>query len=130
MSDQEIILPAVLWMPKKGGKRENALNLNWYRNAHYIKLSQAKNKYYRQIVNKLRNLEPLTKVRPEYQYFLRQRSDVGNVHAVLEKFFLDSLVKAQVIEDDHCEIVSGGSYDFIDYDRNNPHCVVKLVTVQ
>lgn len=117
--------PAVLWMKKKNG-RENALNLNWYRNAHYFKLNKAKKLYKEAMRNQILGLPKFKTLIIHYKYFLRQKSDTGNIHSILEKFFLDGLVELGVLEDDNCEIVTKDSKEFCGYNREDPHCIIEL----
>ena len=41
------------------------------------------------IVSMMKLIRVYKKIKPVYRYYLPRKCDIGNVHAVLEKFFLD-----------------------------------------
>jgi hypothetical protein len=90
------------------GKKTVPLNLNWYRNAHYLALAQVKREY-----------TPLADqlfkgglVRVHYRLVLcdRRRTDATNWIAIADKFFLDWLVAHGCIPDDNCDHYIGGTW--------------------
>ena len=83
----KIIVPCTFFLGAK--KRKNFLNLNTYRNAHFIALNNAKKQYKEVIQGELDKLSAFRMIKPQYRYYLPRKCDIGNVHAVLEKFFLD-----------------------------------------
>ena len=123
-----ITSPAVLWMKTRTG-RDNCLNLNWYRNAHFHKLNKAKKAYKAIMKESIIALPGYDKVTIHYKYYLRQKCDMGNVHSIVEKFFLDALVEFGKLPDDNCEIVSSDSKEFAGYNREDPHCVIEITAL-
>jgi len=128
----KIIVPAFLKIRtgrnKKTGKEKfsNALNINFYRNAHYIFNDRAKKEFKDIIRDDVSALPVFFKVKPVYKYYLRQKADVGNVHSVIEKYFLDALVELGKIPDDDCYQVTGADYEFAGIDRDNPRCEITI----
>jgi len=105
-------------------KRKNYLNLNTYRNAHFIALNRSKKDYKEEIKEELNKLGVFKKIKPVYKYYLPRKCDIGNVHSILEKYFLDALVELGHIQDDDCTQVIGADYEFVEYDKKNPRCEI------
>jgi len=95
-----------------------------------MKLDKAKKAYKQLIKNQILALPKMGKIEISYSYYLRQKADLGNVHAILEKFFLDALVELGKIDDDNCEIIAKDCKEFIEYDRNNPRCIIEIKEVK
>ena len=127
-----IIAPAFLKIKtgksKKTGKPKfsNALNLNFYRNAHYIFNDKAKKQFKELIKDQIEKSPKFKKIKPKYRYYLRSKADVGNVDSVVSKYFLDAFVELGKIEDDDCFQVIGGDHEFVDIDRENPRCEIEI----
>ena len=127
-----ITTPAVLMIRtgknKKTGKEQfkNALNLNFYRNAHYIFNDRAKKQFKEIIAHQIRALDIYTKLKPTYRYYIARKADMGNIHSITEKYFLDALVEFSKISDDSCYDVIGGDYEFMMVDKENPRCEIEL----
>ena len=118
----KIIVPCTFFLGAK--KRKNFLNLNTYRNAHFIALNNAKKQYKEVIQGELDKLSAIRMIKPHYRYYLPRKCDIGNVHAVLEQFFLDALVESGYLDDDDCKRVIGADYEFIEFDKDNPRCEI------
>ena len=124
-----IISPLYVTLPRKGsaGKRV-PLNLNWYRNAHYQTLNQAKVTYKKLIGPQIREITGISwPVKLSIKYYIKRRCDVGNIHSVLEKFFLDALVVMGRLPDDDINYVVGASYRFAGYDSKNPRAEIEIL---
>lgn len=120
-------LSVTLQRKKSAGRRIN-LNLNWYRNVHFQINNQAKLEYKSLMMPQLARLARLTcPVKIKYRYFLRQKCDVGNIHAVVEKFFLDVLVSMGKLPDDNIQYVVGASYVVAGIDRKNPRAEIEIL---
>jgi hypothetical protein len=107
-------------------KRKNYLNLNVYRNCYFHSLNNAKKSYKMEIKKDVLKLPMYKKIKPVYRYYLPRKCDIGNVHAVLEKFFLDALVEFDRLEDDNCHQVIGADYEFVKMDKNQPRCEIEI----
>ncbi len=132
-SQEEIVnTPSLLMIKtgknKKTGKNQfkNALNLNFYRNAHYIFNDRAKKEFKEIISPQINALKGYSVIRPVYRYWLARKADIGNVHSVVEKYFLDALVETGKIKDDSCNDVLGADYEFMGIDRENPRCEIEI----
>jgi hypothetical protein len=103
---------------KDGKKKIFRLNTNNYRNTHYRDLHLSKKLYAESIIPSLKDLPKFKKIELEYRLYLtsRRRLDVNNVLAIVDKYFQDCLVEADVIEDDNYNFVArtlflyGGHY--------------------
>ena len=130
-----ITTPAVLMIRtgknKKTGadQMKNALNLNFYRNAHYIFNDRAKKQFKEAIMPQIRALDVYSTIRPTYRYWLARKADIGNVHSIVEKYFLDALVEFGKIKDDDCYQVLGADYEFMAVDKENARCEIEIKEV-
>lgn len=87
------------------------LNMNVYRNLHYIIENQCKDAFFRQIQSFLPKFK-LTSFDINFQIFKCKtkagkikKLDKSNVYAVLSKYFFDSLVLNENIDDDNDTII-------------------------
>ena len=105
-----------------GRKKPFYLNMNAYRNAPYHTLSDAKNDYYELIKPSLVGIPQLVQIRLSYILYTRnaQLCDTTNITSIVNKFFLDSLVKAEIIPDDNYNHVLNTADGFGGIDKNNP----------
>jgi len=84
--------------------------------------------YLREMRDQIQAIKCVTwPVKIVFRYYLKRRSDVGNVNSVVEKFFLDSLVTLGRIPDDDINYVLGGNYPFAGYDTKNPRCEITIL---
>lgn len=109
------------------------LNLNAYRNVHYMTLSSAKHKYSNLIYAELgkRKIRKILKkpleIHYDYYHGNRRRHDVLNQISIIDKFALDALVKGGVIEDDNTDIIK--KYVITDHgvDKDNPRAELRIL---
>lgn len=124
-----ITSPISITLPRKTKKnRKIALNLNIYRNLHYLVNNQVKNIYAEQILSSLKSLQ-LNKIRLEFILFIgsNRRSDLSNVCCIVDKFFSDVLVEANAIPDDDVKHIPEVTYKFGGIDKDNPRCEVNII---
>ena len=80
------------------GSKKISLNLNWYRNAHFMILNRTKQEYFPMII------EPFRADRIHIHYCLiwnsKRRTDLMNWITVADKYFVDWLVGMGYIPDD------------------------------
>lgn len=111
---------------KKGINKKIALNLNWYRNAHYFILNNVKVAFKELLIPQLTDVPNLKKIKLHYTlYTSKRKSDVMNWVSVIDKFFQDALVEFTIIDDDNYETVSEivsvwGGYD------PDPHIIITI----
>lgn len=108
------------------GRKNYALNLNVYRNAHYQVLNHLKVSFTEQLEPDLKKLPKLSKANLVYTYYpgSKRLSDTANVCSIVDKFFCDALVKAGVIPDDNYTYIPKVSYHFGEVDTENPRVTV------
>lgn len=109
------------------GRKEIPLNINWYRNAHYRVLADAKRSF--APVSIPARLEKLSRCRIDYTINLPtgRRTDAANWISVIDKFFADWLVAACVIADDDHTHYCGSSWS-ITHDKSQPMQVIAEVS--
>jgi hypothetical protein len=91
-------------MRKTGKHKFFICNLNNYRNIHYRILNEAKKLYEKFVIMLLNNIKGFKANKIEITYTFvpnsNRRLDPGNYRSIVEKFFLDALVKTNFIPDD------------------------------
>lgn len=99
----------------KAGKSK-LLTMNDYRNIHYRVSAEAKNNYTEVALLNLRPFrgERIDSVAITYDLYFptNRRQDIGNIGAVVDKFFSDALVKAGIIEDDSHQFVKSVRFNY------------------
>jgi hypothetical protein len=110
------------------GRKDYALNLNFYRNAHYQLLNKMKVTFSNEISEKLRDVPHFDSLDLTYTLYpgTKRLCDVANVCSVVDKFFCDALTTAGKIEDDNYTVLKNVSYRFGGIDRDNPRVTVEL----
>jgi len=128
MSGRLIISPLSV---KIGGNKKFILNLNNYRNTHFILLNKAKQAYSKAIYQQIYSIGPYEKIHIEYKLFpkTKRRTDIANVTSIHAKFICDALVKCNVIEDDDYTHVVSSSELFVCVDANNPRVEILITEV-
>lgn len=109
-------------------KKSFALNLNIYRNAHFLLLNKMKVLFKEKIQEQLAFLPTMNGVKLVYTLFMgtNREMDLSNVCVVVDKFFCDALVEAGKLEDDNFKFLSSIDYRFGGIDPGNPRCEVTL----
>lgn len=110
-------LPLFIELPRKTKKAKRiSLNLNTYRNLHYILSNQAKDAFKEYVKKELPKDCPKF-YRPTIIYhFMKsgnRRTDLMNWIAVIDKFFLDALVELGYLPDDNTDHVWNYGIDYI-----------------
>lgn len=105
-----IQVPSVVGLSKK---KNWILNLNNYRNAHYLVLNKAKVNFKELVNNEISKLPKFTEL-SNIEYVLyrdtKRHCDVANVCSIVDKFFCDALVEAGKLPDDNYEYLKSISY--------------------
>lgn len=103
-------------------KKHFILNLNQYRNTHFLVLNKAK-VVFKELVNpSLADLPSMQKIFIVYEVFppSKRLSDVANFCSIVDKFFSDALVEAGKLPDDNFTVVPQVTYTFGNVDPANP----------
>ncbi|MBL4705092.1 MAG: hypothetical protein JKY54_11250 [Flavobacteriales bacterium] len=111
-----------------GKKKKFALNLNAYRNAHFLTLNKAKiafKKAVEHLIEPLPYFERIVLTYTVYPQTMRM-FDVANVCSVVDKFFSDALVEFGKLEDDNYHYLPEVHFKFGELDRLNPRVEVEL----
>ena len=103
----KIKVPLFVILPRKTkSDKKVSLNLNKYRNLHYIVENQCKKEFYLKIKKKLPKVK-INKFDITFQIFKCltksgkiKRLDKSNVYSIISKYFFDSLVENGNIKDD------------------------------
>lgn len=116
---------------KQSKEKMFILNLNNYRNAHYMTLNKVKVEYKEAVREQVEKLPIYNKVMIHYEVYpkTQRRTDIGNVVAIHKKFFEDALVELGRIPDDSFDHVIGSSESFGCVDNTNPRVEIQIIEV-
>jgi len=124
--------PLKVWRGKtkpRKAKQWFILNLNNYRNAHYLVLNRTKINYKAAMANQIQLL-PVIDYPIHIEYILypgtKRKCDVGNVISVHQKYFEDALVEMGRIEDDDYTFVPSYNGAFGAVDKDNPRVEIYI----
>lgn len=122
-----ISVPLKVQISKKG---YFALNLNVYRNAHYMTLNKAKVVFKELITPFLVQIPKLKRCSLEYVLYPKTNRlcDVSNVCSIVDKFFSDAFVESGHLEDDNYTFIKDIKYRFGAVDSKNPRVDVIITT--
>lgn len=99
------------------------LNLNVYRNAPFIQLSEMKVRYKEMVAPLVSHLPAMDMIRISYYLVngTKREPDVANVCCIVDKFFCDILVTEGKIPDDNPKHLSMVAFGYGGYEKGNPH---------
>ncbi len=126
----KIILPLCIILPRRKKNQTFYLNLNFYRNAHFQILNQAKVIYHTAV--KVLNPGLKLSAGPPYSFIYtlyprnKGRVDLGNVLSIVQKFTEDALVEMGVIPDDDYKIIREVTYKIGQIDKENPRAELEI----
>lgn len=123
----KVILPIHYTNEYKTKKDKTILvGMNWYRNAHFLVSNKVKH-HYHDLVSKQIGNSKFNKIKLIYKVYVgRKNTDGHNIRAVIEKFFLDSLVEGGNIKDDSIDYVVGDSSEYY-LDKDNPRIEIEII---
>lgn len=112
----------------KIGRKNYALNLNIYRNAHYQTLNKMKIEFSKVIEPELMKLPSFKSIDLTYTLYPKTKRlcDIANVCSIVDKFFCDALVNIGKLPDDNYEYLKNITYTFGSIDKDNPRVTVKI----
>jgi Holliday junction resolvase RusA-like endonuclease len=117
-----IVSPLYVDLPRVKTKDKRVyLNMNSYRNLHYITNNNAKKAYLEAIREQIEGLAIQTPVNITYRVIKpsKRRLDKMNVVAVVSKYLLDALTEVGFWEDDNDEFVKEETIKPTVYDKGN-----------
>lgn len=112
-------------------KKTFSLNLNSYRNTHYLVLNNAKIAFKEAVAHLVKPLPFYEKIRLTYTLYPKtlHLMDVSNVCSVVDKFFSDSLVEFGKLSDDNYNFLPEVNFRFGSLDRSNPRVDVFIESI-
>ena len=125
-----ITSPLHVDLPRKTKKDKRLiLNLNNYRNLHFILNNQAKIAYKEAMKDQLEGVKLKTPVKLNFTLWKKDRriGDRANVLSIIEKFLCDALVEYGCLPDDCDEFISGQAYRTGGIDRENPRVTIEII---
>ncbi len=128
----KVISPLAVYLPRKTMKdKKYILNLNNYRNWHYIVNNQIKARYCLEMRSQLSEIKPCGTITLSFKYFKpsKRKCDRANIYAIQEKFFSDALVYYGIIKDDSDEYIARSIYEPVELDRKNPRVEIEIIEI-
>lgn len=109
-------------------KKQFHLNLNVYRNANFRTLAKMKVDFAEIVKPRISHLPKMAQVHLVYTLFpgSRRSRDTANVCCIVDKFFSDCLVSAEIIEDDNYTVVLSVEFRYGEIDKSNPRVEVAI----
>lgn len=124
--------PFAVYLPRvKSKDKRIAMNLNTYRNLHFLVNNQAKKVYKDLMKEQLENLEIETPVEITYQVFKpsKRSLDKMNVVSIASKFFLDAVTEYGCWDDDNDDNVKTEVILPTELDKDNPRVEITIKTI-
>ena len=121
--------PLAVFLPRKTmDDKKWILNLNNYRNAPHFLLNDTKKLYSAMMQEQILKLPVLSKVAVRFTMFpqTRRLTDTPNVCSIHDKYFMDALVTAGKLEDDHYGFYVETAYRPGHVDKENPRVEIEL----
>lgn len=109
------------------------IGMNWYRNAHYQTETMVKKYYHQLIISMLKRprIKLKGKIKVKYSlYYKNVASDLMNIVSVLDKYLMDALQEAGVIENDNVKHYTNNEIEVIGKDEENPRLICEIMEVK
>lgn len=124
--------PLFVDLPRKTTKDKRVyINMNSYRNLHYLVNNQVKKMYLEAVREQLEGLTIQTPVEITYKVFKKtsRRLDKMNVVAITSKYLLDAITELGCWEDDNDDHVKTETILPTELDRANSRVEVTIKTI-
>ena len=110
-------------------KKTVLISMNWYRNAHFQTESKVKKYYHQLVFALLKKGDKLKgKIKVHYKlYYKNSRSDLMNVVSVVDKYLLDALQEAKIIENDNVLNYKKCNIKVMGQDKENPRVICEIL---
>ena len=125
----KIISPLFVDLPRKTKKDKRVyLNLNYFRNLHFVVNNQAKVIYCSQMRKQLEGLKLKTPIVLTFILYRKdkRKGDRANPLSICEKFFCDALVHWKCLKDDKDEFIESSHYYTGGVDKENPRVEIDV----
>lgn len=108
------------------------INLNSYRNWHFIVSNNIKKKYKEAAFEQIKDLKFNDKIRLKFVLWKRdkRRIDRANPLSIHEKFFCDALTETGCIPDDNDDFIVSTTYETGGIDKANPRVDIHIYEVE
>ena len=119
-------------LPLYGVIKKGAINVNWYRNAHYQTSNSAKIKFKKMIKAQLDQFDKIeTPIKIKYTYYKKANNspDLDNFVGTVKKFFQDALVESGLIEEDNINFIVESSERYGGLDREKPRVDAEIIEI-
>jgi hypothetical protein len=128
----EFELPIYYTIVKKTKKNTTHLvGLNWFRNLYHYTKNKVKQDYHKLVADATVNMEPI-KGQYKTKYVLYYKSKVcdgPNIVPMIEKFALDGLIEAGMIEEDNVQYNVGSDGWYAIQDKENPRLKIIITKI-
>ena len=124
--------PLFVDLPRKTTKDKRIyINMNSYRNLHYLVNNQVKKMYLEAVRDQLEGLTIQTPVEITYKVYKKtsRRLDKMNVIAITSKYLLDAITELGCWEDDNDEHVKTETILPTELDRANSRVEVTIISI-
>lgn len=128
----KVVCPLYVDLPRKTKKAKRVyINLNTYRNLHYVVSNQVKKAYLEIVREQLEGVTIDTPVVVTYKVFKQsaRKLDKMNVVAITSKFLLDAVTELGCWEDDNDDHVKTEIIWSTEIDRANPRVEVEFISI-
>ena len=119
------------WKVPLSKNKDFPINLNYYRNACFQELNNAKIKFAKLVSPLLGSVLCMESCSLAYAIFppSKRECDISNVCSVADKFFSDTLVSCGKIIDDNFKVIPMVSFNFGHADVSNPRIEVTITPI-
>lgn len=133
MNQQQLTLSLpIYWtdVKKRVPSKTYLVGMNWYNNSNYHLKNKVKRDYHELVNNLTLQFPKLDKFKVEYTLFYKNpTSDGANIIAVIEKFFLDGLVSANIITNDNVAYHKGSTWSIGEQSKLDPRVEITLTGI-
>ena len=128
-----VFSPVSVTIPRKTKKdRIVYLNLNTYRNLHYIINNQAKGIYKELMETQISKLPKFNKIALLFELHKgsKRKIDRHNICSIVQKFFCDALVELGKLDDDDDRFIISEKYITGDFSKGKPSVTIHIKEVE
>lgn len=122
---------ALPWKIPLSKNKDFPINLNYYRNAYYQELNNAKIKFAQLVSPLLGSVLYMESCSLQYVIFppSKRECDISNICSIADKFFSDTLVSSEKIIDDNFKVIPTVNFSFGHIDTTNPRIEVTITPI-
>lgn len=112
------------------------VNMNWYRNAHYLEQNNIKKIYFNLIQEQFRDKtinRMLVDIKYEVHYKLFYKSsvcDMPNITSMMSKFVNDAIQELGLVKNDNVKYLVREVHEVGGEDKENPRCEITIKEVK